>query len=283
MNPEIKKRQQRIEEYERLGLFDKDINDDPPTRPLKAGEVDYTLKKVSTRIASKIANKVGERHFEKMLKRGDVILKEIRGQNNLDAVKDMGALITCNHFSVFDNYAVYKSLLPILQKRDLYKIIREGNYTSFKGLYGYLFRHCNTLPLSSSLSCMKELMQAMHLLFARGEKILIYPEQGMWHNYKKPRPLKIGAFRFAAKENVPVLPIFITLEDTYIESKDGEPVFEYTVHILPAIFPDSSKNLRECSEEMCKKNYELWKETYESFYGTKLEYTTEGEVRICSI
>ena len=60
-------------------------------------------------------------------------------------------------------------------------------------------------------------------------------------------------------------------------------VFEYTVHILPAIFPDSSKNLRECSEEMCKKNYELWKETYESFYGIKLEYTTEGEVSPCSI
>lgn len=282
MNTEIAKRQKKIEEYERLGFFDKDINDDPPTRPLKPGEVDYTQKKLSTRIAAKVANRVGARHFENMLKRGDVILKEIRGCENLEAIKDRGALVTCNHFSVFDNYAVYKALAPILGKRDLYKVIREGNYTSFPGLYGYLFRHCNTLPLSSSLACMKELMTAMHTLFESGEKILIYPEQGMWHNYKKPRPLKVGAFRFAAKESVPVLPIFITLEDTFFESADGEPVFEYTVHILPAIYPEGGRNIRERSEEMCKKNYAAWKEIYESTYGIKLEYTTEGEVNECS-
>jgi len=273
----------RIEEYEIKGLFDKDVENDPPTRPLKPGEVDYTGKKLSTRIGTKIANKVGQRHFEKMLKDGDVVLREIRGRENLDAITDCGALITCNHFNAFDNYAVYKALAPMLKKRNLYKVIREGNYTSFKGLYGYLFRHCNTLPLSSSLSCMKELMSAIKTLFARGEKILIYPEQGMWYNYKKPRPLKLGSFRFAAKENVPVLPVFITLEDTDRYDADGLPIQAYTVHILPAIFPNGSLSIRENTEKMCRENYRLWKQTYEDFYGKKLEYTTEGEVDACSI
>jgi 1-acyl-sn-glycerol-3-phosphate acyltransferase len=283
LSADAKKKLERIEEYERLGLFDKDINDDPPTRPLRPGEVDYTLKKVSTRIATRIANRVGRRHFEKMMKRGDVILADIVGRENYEAVKDCGALVTCNHFSVFDNYAVYKALEPMLGKRDPYKVIREGNYTSFPGLYGYLFRHCNTLPLSSNVSCVKELMQAMQTLFARGEKVLIYPEQGMWHNYRKPRPLKVGSFRFAAKENVPVLPMFITLEDADTLAPDGFPVQKYTVHILPAIFPDKSLNIREMSEDMCIKNYMLWKETYERVYGKKLEYTTENEVNACSI
>lgn len=273
----------RIEEYERLGLFDKDVNDDPPTRPLRPGEVDYTLKKASTRIASKIANKVGKNHFEKMLRRGDVIISAIYGTENLDAVRDCGAMITCNHIGVFDNYAVYKACRPMLGKKGLYKIIREGNYTSFPGLYGYLFRHCNTLPLSSNLSCMKELMSAIHTLLGRGEKILIYPEQAMWNDYKKPRPLKVGAFRFAAKENAPVLPIFITLENTYIEGRDGNDVQQYTVHILPAIFPEESKGVKENSLEMCQKNYDMWKEVYERVYKKKLEYTTEGEVKACSI
>ena len=168
----------RIEEYERSGWFDRDVNDDPPTRPLRPGEVDYTCKKLSTRIAKSIANKIGQNHFEKMLKNGDVILKEIKGQENLAAISNTGALITCNHFSVFDNYAVYKAVSPILGKRDLYKIIREGNYTSFPGLYGYLFRHCNTLPLSSNISCMKEFLSALHLLWERGEKVLIYHTLG---------------------------------------------------------------------------------------------------------
>ena len=275
--------EKRIEEYERMGLFDKDVNDDPPTRPLRPGEVDYTLKRLSTRITSRLANRVGKSHYERMLKRGDVILKEIRGLENLEAIKNCGAMITCNHIGVFDNYAVYKACLPILKKRDLYKIIREGNYTSFPGLYGYLFRHCNTLPLSSNISCMKELMSAIHTLLERGEKILIYPEQAMWNDYLKPRPLKVGAFRFAAKEGAPVLPVFITLENTYIKSKSGNDVQQYTVHILPPIFPDKSKGIKENSFDMCLKNYEAWKEVYESFYSKKLEYTTEGEVKPCSI
>ncbi|MBQ9750131.1 MAG: 1-acyl-sn-glycerol-3-phosphate acyltransferase [Clostridia bacterium] len=282
ISPEAQQRLDRIAEYEKKGYFDRDINDDPPTRPLKPGEVDYTCKKLSTKIATKIANKIGQNHFEKMMQNGDVVLKEIRGQENLKAVADMGTLVTCNHFSVFDNYAVYKALKKALGKRDLYKIIREGNYTSFQGLYGYLFRHCNTLPLSSTLACMKELFSALHVLFERGEKVLIYPEQGMWHDYKKPRPLKLGSFRLAVKEKVPVLPIFITLEDTEKTNADGLPVQAYTVHILPPIFPDENLTVREDTERICRENYRLWKETYESFYGKKLEYTTEVEFDVCT-
>lgn len=282
INPETQKLLARIKEYEKKGLFDQDINDDPPTIPLQPGEVDYIGKKLSTRIGTAIANKLGQEHFEKMMKRGDVVLKEIKGQENLASVGKNGALVTCNHFSVFDNYAALLAVEPILKKRILYKVIREGNYTSFPGLYGYLFRHCNTLPLSSNISCIKELMSAMHTLFERGEKILIYPEQGMWHNYRKPRPLKLGSFRFAAKENVPVIPLFITLEDTDKIGADGLHVQAYTVHVLPPIFPDEALSVRQNTENMCRENYRLWKETYEFFYGIKLEYTTEGEVDPCS-
>ncbi|MBE6583830.1 MAG: 1-acyl-sn-glycerol-3-phosphate acyltransferase [Ruminococcaceae bacterium] len=275
---------EKIEELEKEGLFDRDVEDDPPTTPLVPGTVDYTNKKLWSKIAARFASILGEHHFEGMLRRGDVVLKEIRGRENLDAIKSCGALITCNHFNAFDNYAVNKAISPALKSRyNLYKIIREGNYTSFGGFYGFLFRHCNTLPLSSNLSCLKELMSAISTLLDRGEKILIYPEQGMWYNYRKPRPLKLGAFRFAAKSHAPVLPIFITLEDTEALDADGMPVQAYTVHILPAIFPNNNAGIRENSEYLCRKNYEFWKATYESFYQKKLEYTTNGEVDPCSI
>ena len=273
----------RIEEYEREGKFDIDVEDDPETLPLDPDTVDYTQKKLSTRIGSFIANRLGRNHFEKMIKRGDVVLREVRGAENMEAVRNVGALVTCNHFNAFDNYAVYRTLIPVLEGKMLYKIIREGNYTSFGGFYGYLFRHCNTLPLSSSLKGIKALNKAMTELFARGEKILIYPEQAMWYNYRKPRPLKTGAFRFAAKNHVPVLPIFITLEDTDRYDADGLPIQAYTVHILPALYPDATLSTREDAERLCRENYRLWKETYESFYGKKLEYTTKGEVDACSI
>ncbi len=273
----------KIEEYEACGYFDRDVENDPPTRPLKAGEVDYTGEKLSTRFGAKIANLVGKAYFEKRIKKGDFVLKEVKGSENYLQIAEKGAFITCNHFNAFDNYALYRAIAPMLDGKNLYKIIREGNYTSFKGLFGYLFRHCNTLPLSSSIPCLKELMAAIHKLLSRGEKILIYPEQAMWYNYRKPRPLKLGAFRFAAKENAPVLPVFITLEDTDKADSDGCPVQAYTIHILPPIFPDEKLTVRENTEMMCRKNYELWKNTYESVYGKPLEYTTEGEVKICSI
>lgn len=273
----------KIEEYEEQGIFDRDVENDPPTRPLKAGTVDYVGKKLSTRIGTAIANAVGQSYFEKRIKKGDYVLKEVVGKENYLKIADKGALITCNHFNAFDNYAVYCAIKDMMGKKKLYKIIREGNYTSYKGLFGYLFRHCNTLPLSSTLSCLRELMAAIKILFERGEKILIYPEQAMWYNYRKPRPLKIGAFRFAAKENTPVLPTFITLEDTENPDGDGFPVQAYTVNILPPIFPDPALSVRENSENMCRKNYELWKSTYESFYKKPLEYTAKGEVKICSI
>lgn len=274
----------RIEEYERLGYFDRDVENDPPTRPLRPGEVDYTLKKLSSRIASEFANEVARRHFDKCIKRGELVIKEVRGLENYLAVKHRGIIITANHFNAFDNYAVFKAIQKELGKKRLYKIIREGNYTSFPGLYGYFFRHCNTLPLSADHRAFRELRDAIGVLLGRGEKILIYPEQGMWWNYRKPRPLKSGAFHFAAKENAPVLPFFLTMEDTDRIGGDGFPIQAYTVHILPAIEPDPALTARENAERMCALNYEAWKNTYEEFYGIPLQYTTDSsEESSCSI
>ena len=69
-------------------------------------------------------------------------------------------------------------------------------------------------------------------------KILIYPEQSMWYNYRKPKPLKVGAFSFAVKNNVPVLPIFITCEDT--ENFDRQTA---TLNPNIAMFIRSAKRL----------------------------------------
>lgn len=273
----------RIDEFEKNGWFDRDVEDDPPTRPLRAGEVDYTGRKLHTRIATFFANRAARRFFDGCLRRHDFIIREVRGIENYLAVSERGVLLTCNHFNAFDNYAVYKAIEAHLGHRNLWKIIREGNFTSFPGLFGYFFRHCNTLPLSSRLSVMRELIAGVSVLLERGEKILIYPEQGMWWNYRKPRPCKEGAYRFAAHNQAPVLPLFITTEDTEEIGADGFPVLAYTVHILPALFPDPGKSTRENCEMLARENYRAWKKTYEDFYGIPLTYTTEGEVSPCSI
>lgn len=257
--------------YEKNGYFDRDLEDDPPTRPLSPGEVDYTQSKLSTKCQTFIANRIAHAYFERLIRKNKLIIRAVHGIQHYRAVEG-GAMITCNHFHPFDNYAVFKAIEKELPTKELYKIIREGNYTSFPGLYGYFFRHCNTLPLGENIHVLGELNRAVATLLGRGEKILIYPEQGMWWNYKKPRPLKEGAFRFAAKNGRPVIPFFITMEDSEFIDEAGFPIQAHTVHILPPIYPEKGLSVRENSLAMKEKNEALWKQKYEEVYGTPLSY-----------
>lgn len=261
----------RIDELEKKELWHLDVEDDPETFPLMPEDVDYLNKKLSNKIKSKIANFFGTRFFEKLIKERQLIIKEVRGIENFTAVKG-GKIVTCNHFSICDNYAVWRTLRPHMGGKMLYKVIREGNYTNPPPPFGLFMRHCNTLPLSSKMATMKKFMQAFSALLARGETILIYPEQGMWWNYRKPRPMQDGAFTLAVKNKAPIVPIFITMEDSNVIDGDGFPVQEYTLHILPAIYPDGTLSFAEAKKKMMNENYTAWVKTYESFYEKPLIY-----------
>jgi 1-acyl-sn-glycerol-3-phosphate acyltransferase len=159
--------------------------------------------------------------------------------------------------------------------RMLYKVIREGNYTNPPKPFGLFMKHCNTLPLSGQKATMIKFMKAFATLLKRGETILIYPEQGMWWNYRKPRPMQEGAFNLAVRNNTPIVPIFIGMEDSDVLDGDGFFVQEYTLHILPAIYPNPNLSKSEAKEEMKNQNYNAWVKAYEEFYNKPLEY---GEV-----
>ena len=262
---------EKIKEYEKNGWFDIDVEDDPPTRPLKKGECDYGDRKLSSKISAFFANVAATNFFEKLIKNNQLIIKEVVGIENFLKVEG-GAFLTCNHFNAFDNYAVWRVIKPHM-KHKLYKVIREGNYTSFPGLYGYFFRHCNTLPLSANYEVLKEFFAGVRYLLEKGRKILIYPEQAMWWNYKKPRPLKDGAFNLAVKNKVPVIPFFITMTDSEYYSPDGFKVPEYHIFISEPIYPDDRLNQKENIRMMKDTNFAVWKEIYEKFYGVTLSYT----------
>ena len=99
----------------------------------------------------------------------------------------------------------------------------------------------------------------------------------MWWHYRKPKPLKKGAFTFAVQNNVPVLPIFITMQDSDIIGDDGFYVQEYIIHIEKPIYPDPSKSRAENIAWMRDENYRIWKEIYEKFYGIPLVYDCEKD------
>ena len=268
--------EKRMEFLERTGIFHLDINDDPPTIPLTLDKVDYLNKKLSSKINREIAYGSAERFLNKIIKDKKLIIKEIKGIENLKNIQT-GAIITCNHFNPFDCFAVEYVFRQagLNRKRRLYKVIREGNYTNFPGLYGYFFKNCDTLPLASNRKVMGEFIKSVDTLLKNDQFILMYPEQSMWLNYKRPKPLKDGSFKFAVKSNVPVVPIFITMQDSSIIGEDGLPVQEYIINVEKPIYPDANLNEKEKIAQIKDRNFEIWKRIYEEFYRVPLKYITE--------
>ena len=97
----------------------------------------------------------------------------------------------------------------------------------------------------------------------------------MWYNYRKPKPHKSGGFDIAVRNNVPVVPCFITLKDSDYIDENGYPVQIYTPHVGEPIYPDQSLSRRERSLDLMNKNYEYFKKVYEEYYQIPLVYDTE--------
>lgn len=187
-----------------------------------------------------------------------------------------GVLITSNHFSPLEN-TVIRHLTNKLGRKDLGIISQTSNF-AMKGLVGYLMNYADTVPISTEprylardfLSILKE------RLVDKKHAILLYPEQEMWFNYRKPRPPKDGAYFFASKLNVPIVSCFVEIVDL---TKDDTPEFKkvkYILHVLDVLYPDPQKSVRENTEFLSHTDYTLKKNCYESVYGKELTYTFEN-------
>lgn len=265
----------KIEQFEIEGRFDEDVEDDPPAKVLMPEDIDYLKRSFGGKLKTKVAYMMARKFVGNLINEKKLIIKEIKGIENFKNL-DSGAVITCNHFNAFDSFAIQIAYEAAEQSdRTFYRVIREGNYTSFPGFYGFLMRHCNTLPLSSNHKTLKKFMTATDTVLQEGHFVLVYPEQSMWWNYRKPKPLKKGAYIFAAKNNVPVLPCFITMKDSDIMGEDGFFVQEYTINIGKPIYPDENKKYGDKISELMEKNAEVWKEIYEKSYQMPLAYTTD--------
>ncbi len=262
----------KIKELEKQGLFDHDVENDPPFKPIVKGEVDFTTKKLSSKIKSHICEKITFKAIKSNIKEGNIIIDDIKGIENLTSLNS-GAIVTANHFNPFDSVPLHLAIKKY-KHQHLYKVIKEGNY-SFEGFYGYILKNFYTLPIPSDFNVLKDFLNGVDTLLKKGNLILVYPEQSMWWNYSKPRPLKDGAFRFAIKSDVPVLPTFVTMESSDKLDSDGCYINRYTLHICKPIYPNKDLSLKDNIEYMKKENYQLWKDIYQNTYKKELKYEEE--------
>ena len=202
-------------------------------------------------------------------------VNEITGIRNLLTVQGP-AFLTSNHFNPFDN-GVHRTLSS-LTGRDRLVAISQGTNFVMPGLNGFILRNIDVIPLIQDHSYMNGAFRTlMQRNLDRNRFILIYPEQEMWFNYRKPRPGKRGAFLFAAEYGVPVVPTFVEMVDLPEVVAPGFHDVKLILHVLPPIFPDPERSARENSFIMCQADYDAKVRCYEQCYGRPLTYEFSKE------
>ena len=187
-----------------------------------------------------------------------------------------GVIITSNHFGPLEN-TVIRHLTKTLGRRRLGIISQTSNF-AMTGFIGFLMNYADTIPISTDTRYLaRDLLTVLkERLVDRGDAILLYPEQEMWFNYRKPRPPKNGAYFYAAKLNVPIVSCFVEMTDT---NADDTPEFKkvrYTLHVLDVLYPDAALTARENTERLAQQDYALKVACYERVYGKPLSYAFES-------
>lgn len=193
------------------------------------------------------------------------------GLENLANLPQGGAIITANHFNQIDSLPI-KHLAN--KTHHSLTIAIEDTNLKLPGILCYLMNYVGTIPLIQVPSYVgTEFPRHLHDALEQNSWVLIFPEQEMWWNYRKPRELKRGAYYFAAKQNVPVISTFIEIQST-AKIEKNQPNFyqtKYVVHVLPPIFPDVKLTANENSKLMMKRDYHQKVAAYEKAYQRKLD------------
>ena len=201
---------------------------------------------------------------------------EIVGIENIQNINS-GAVITSNHFSKVDSTIIRYLMQKIEKSKKLYIIVQESNMF-MKGKLGWLLKNCYTIPISKNFDyTINNLIPALDKIFKSNGFLLVYPEKEMWYNYRRPRAMKIGAYHYACKYDVPVIPCFTEIIDTDCLGQDGFYISKYKLHVLPPIYPDKTKNMRERKEDMMQRDYNARIKKYEEVYSRNYEETFEVE------
>lgn len=195
------------------------------------------------------------------------------GLENLTAVK-AGGIITSNHFNPLDNTAIRYATRKAHRKHLF--IVSEETNLAMPGMVGYLMRHYDTMPITTDMTYMGRIFpQRLQQVLQQNELILIYPEQEMWFNYRKPRPPKRGSYYYAARFNVPIISCFIEQRNQFTKDNDEFSHVTFTVHILPPIYPDPQRSVRDNSLWMMQRDYEQKVAAFEQAYDEPLDYRFE--------
>ena len=174
---------------------------------------------------------------------------KIEGRKNLKGIKS--GITISNHVHYLDCLWNFQALS---RKKNVYITGAPHNFK--KGFFGATMKAGGFVPLASSFSENKEFDKFISNVMENNGFVHFYPEQSLWLRYEQSRPLKKGAFYYAAKNNVPVIPIVICFKKSKSPLRRKKIV---TVKICKPIYPDAKLT----TAENCKNMNEIAQRVYD--------------------
>lgn len=161
----------------------------------------------------------------------------------------------------------------VLKKRQRLFIVVEASNLAMPHLIGWAVRNFNLLPIDHDFHYLSRIFpKKLAKVLSKPSWILIYPEEELWFNYRKPRPLKKGAYYYAAKFNQPIISTFTEIQATSKRELFQRDFYKTKkiLHILPTIYPNPDLKIRENMQRMAEIDYRQKKAAYEKYYHRKL-------------
>lgn len=246
----------KIEKYEAEGKF----NDHLDTNPAPYIPVDKDYEYLPQSIFRKLDYSLKRLFFLKPLiketnKQFDTI---VVGKENLKNINS--AIICSNHINKLDCLALEYALKPHIT------YYTAAEFNNMKGFIGDMMRANRMLPMSANMDAKKNFLKAIEKLLNKNSYVTFFPEGSEWWCYEKPRPQLSGAYHIAVKNNVPVIPVFITFNQTYASKKSPTGLKQFVVNILKPIYPNTALSMSDNIKIMMDDCKNQWEETYKNFY-----------------
>lgn len=174
----------------------------------------------------------------------------IKGKRNLRNLKKSGAVVVPNHVLYLDCLIAAQCVYP----KKLYFHTLERSM-KVKGL-SLIMKSLGAMPIPSKPSAKRVFINETKEILKEGNFICVYPEAACWPYYEKIRPFKTGAFHFAVKNNVPIVPICINFRQNRGYFKKFKVRAKMvTVHIGKPIYAKEGLPFNEAVTELLNRSH----------------------------
>lgn len=116
-----------------------------------------------------------------------------------------------------------------------------------------LIKLLKAIPIPRSISNKKNFIREIDGALQKGDIVHFYPEASLWPYYTKLRKFKNGAFDFAVRNEVPVIPVLFTFRKTKGFRRILKKKPDITLKILSPMYPEKDENVEKFKIEVHKE------------------------------